>query len=77
VAVTDEETARLRAVGLRVRLARVASGESQDQLGERADVSRVTVGSVERGEHPTAVTVCARLARAVGLSLADLLDGAP
>ena len=75
--MTDEETAWLRAVGLRVRLARVTRSESQDRLGERADVSRVTVGSVERGEHPAAVTVYARLARAVGLSLADLLDGAP
>jgi len=75
--MTDEETAWLRAVGLRIRLARVTHSESQDQLGERANVSRVTVGSVERGEHPAAVTMYARLARAVGLSLADLLDGAP
>lgn len=75
--VTDEETAWLRAVGLRIRLARITRGESQDQLGKRADVSRVTVGSVERGNHPAAVTIYARLARAVGLSLADVLDGAP
>jgi len=77
MAVTNEETAWLHAVGLRIRLARVTRSESQDRLGKRADVSRVTVGSVERGEHPAAVTVYARLARAVGLSLADLLGGAP
>jgi hypothetical protein len=37
----------------------------------------VTVGSVERGDHPAAVTTYVRLARAVGLPLVELLDGAP
>ena len=77
MALTTDETVWLRAVGLRVRLARVTRSESQEQLAGRADVSRVTVGSVERGEHPAAVTIYARLARAVDLPLADLLDGAP
>jgi DNA-binding XRE family transcriptional regulator len=77
MALTVEETGWLRRVRLRVRLARVPRGESQEQLGQRADVSRVTVGSIERGDHPAAVTTYARLARAVGLPLADVLDGAP
>ena len=77
MAVTADETAWLRAVGLRVRLARVALGQSQVQLGLRADVSRVTVGSVERADHPAALIVYARLARAVEVPLGDLLEGAP
>jgi len=77
MALTTEETAWLRRVGLRIRLARITRGESQDQLGVRAEVSRVTVGSVERGDHPAAVITYVRLARAVGLPLVELLDGAP
>lgn len=71
------EQAWLRAVGLRVRLGRVTCGESQDQLGARAGVSRVTVGSIERSEHPAVLVTYARLARALHTSLAELLDGAP
>jgi transcriptional regulator with XRE-family HTH domain len=62
---------------MRVRLARVARRESQDALAERAGVSRVTLGSVERGEHVAGVLTYARLARAVVLPLGELLDGAP
>lgn len=72
-----DEAAWLRAVGLRVRLARVARGESQADLGGRSGVSRVTVGSIERADHPTAVTAYARLADALGMPLAELLGGAP
>jgi hypothetical protein len=71
-----DEAAWLRAVGLRVRLARVARGESQAELGGRSSVSRVTVGSIERADHPAAVTAYARLADALGMPLAELLGGA-
>ena len=40
-------------------------------------VSRVTLGSVERGEHPASVLTYIRLARTLDLPLAELLDGAP
>jgi transcriptional regulator with XRE-family HTH domain len=62
---------------MRVRLARVSLRESQDALAARAYVSRVTVGSVERGDHPASVLTVVRLARAVGVPLDELLDGAP
>jgi transcriptional regulator with XRE-family HTH domain len=62
---------------MRVRLARVRARQSQDRLAEQAHVSRVTLGSIERGEHPAAVTSYVRLARTLGLSLDELLDGAP
>jgi hypothetical protein len=72
-----DEAAWLRAVGLRLRLARVARGESQAELGSRSRVSRVTVGSIERADHPAGVTAYARLADALGMRLAELLGGAP
>jgi transcriptional regulator with XRE-family HTH domain len=67
----------LAAVGLRVRLARVRRRESQEELGNVTGVSRVTVGSVERGEHPSGVLTYVRLARTLGVSLDELLGGAP
>ena len=63
----------LAAVGMRVRLARVARGETQEELGCRAGVSRVTVGSIERGEHPASVLAFRRLADALGVDLGRLL----
>jgi transcriptional regulator with XRE-family HTH domain len=74
---TADEQAWLRGVGMRVRLARVYRRESQEQLGARAGVSRMTVGSVERADHPAGVLAYVRLARAIDLPLGELLDGAP
>ena len=62
---------------MRVRLARVRARQSQDRLAKQACISRVTMGSIERGEHPSAVTSYVRLARTLGMSLNELLDGAP
>jgi transcriptional regulator with XRE-family HTH domain len=75
--VTADERAWLRGVGMRVRLARVSRRESQAELGARAGVSRVSVGRVERAEHPAVVLAYVRLARAIDLPLGELLDGAP
>ena len=73
----DVEREWLREVGMRVRLARVRRRQSQDVLAPLAGVSRVTLGSIERGDHPAAVTSYVRLARTLGLSLDELLEGAP
>lgn len=74
---TEEEAAWLRTVGMRIRLGRVACRESQDVLAARSGVSRVTLGSIERGEHPAGVLVYVRLARAIRVPLDELLDGTP
>lgn len=73
----DAEREYLEKVGMRIKLARVARRETQVGLAEQVDVSRVTLGSVERGDHPASVLVYVRLARTLGLSLDELLDGAP
>jgi transcriptional regulator with XRE-family HTH domain len=74
---SEVERAWQRAVGLRTRLARVTARESQEALAVRVSVSRVTVGSIERGDHPASVLAFARLSRAVGVPLGELLDGTP
>jgi transcriptional regulator with XRE-family HTH domain len=70
----EDDLVYLRSVGLRVKLLRVARGMSQGELGAASGVSRVTVGSIERGDHPASVLAYRGLARAFGVSLAELLD---
>ena len=72
--LSTSERAWLHEVGMRVRLGRVAARASQEQLGARSGVSRVTVGSIERADHPAAVVAYARLARALAIPLAVLLE---
>lgn len=63
-----------RAVGDRLRAARVNANLTQEALAEKAGVSRDTVQRVESG-HPTTPRLSAawRLARAVGLPPGELL----
>ena len=69
------DEAWLQAVGMRVLVGRTVRRESQEELGRRSGVSRVTVGSIERADHPASVLAYARLAGALGLPLGELLDG--
>lgn len=46
---------------------------NQDQLAAAANLSRVTLGSIERGEHAANLLTYRKLAQALGLPLADLL----
>jgi transcriptional regulator with XRE-family HTH domain len=64
----------LSGVGLRIRLERVRRRISQDELARLAGVSRVTLGSIERGEHAATVLTYRKLARAFGVRLSELLD---
>lgn len=66
----------LDSVGLRVRLFRMARSMSQDDLARRASVSRVTLGSIERGDHAAGLLTYLKLARALGRDVGELLaDG--
>ena len=67
----------LREVGMRVRLARVARRLSQAELGERSGVTRVTVGSLERGDHPASVLAYVKVANGLGVPLAELVASPP
>lgn len=72
--ITDLERGYLRMLGLRIRVLRTARRLSQDRLAEAAGVSRVTLGSIERGEHPAVLVTYVRLAAALDLRLPDLVD---
>ena len=68
-----EHAAHLAEVGLRIKAWRVRRRVSQDVLADRSSVSRVTLGSIERGEHTATLTTYLKVARALAVDLGDLV----
>src|SRR5829696_6748873 len=59
--------------GARVRAARQRQELTLDALAAAAGVSRATLSNLERGEHSLSLTAATNVARALGVSLAELL----
>jgi transcriptional regulator with XRE-family HTH domain len=72
--MTDDDAMFLADLGLRVRVLRTARRLSQDRLTETAKVSRVTLGSIERGEHAAGILAYRSLAVALDVPLSGLFD---
>jgi len=64
-------------LGLNIRLARTRARLSQEELARRAGLNRTYLSQVENGHSDPTTSVVARLAEALGVSLADLLPGPP
>lgn len=62
-------------LGENIRAARVKAGLSQEQLAEKADLSRNYIGNVERAEYKITVETLARIAKALTLPVHDLTHG--
>lgn len=58
-----------------LRRARQRSGLSQEAVALRASLHRTEVGMLERGERTPGIDTALKVAGAVGVPLADLLDG--
>lgn len=58
--------------GRRMRALRHARGFSQEELAHRAGMHATYLGGIERGERNPALLNIGRLARALGLPLAEL-----
>jgi transcriptional regulator with XRE-family HTH domain len=61
-------------VGRKVRQLRLRQRLSQEKLAELANLHRNYVGGIERGERNVAVINLVKLARALGVKPAKLLD---
>ncbi len=66
----------LVALGTAIREVRLSKGISQEKLALLAEVDRSYVGRVERGDNNVAVLTLARLAVALDLTIAKLLQKA-
>jgi transcriptional regulator with XRE-family HTH domain len=67
-------SARLREIGLRVQHLRNQEGLTQRELTQRCGVARSHIADIELGkQNPTVVTLL-RLAAALRVDLADLVD---
>jgi len=62
-----------RRFGLAVRLLRAQRGWSQESLAARAELNRSYMGEIERADVMPSLATADKLARALGLPLADLI----
>ncbi|MFJ5804885.1 helix-turn-helix transcriptional regulator [Streptomyces sp. NPDC093093] len=65
--------ARRRAIGSRLRDARIAADLSQERLAELAGIDRKTVVRLEGGSSDVRLTIWLLLARALNVPLAELV----
>jgi transcriptional regulator with XRE-family HTH domain len=72
--VPEPVVAYRRAVGERIRTARRAAGLTQEQLAERTDLSRNTIGNTERGNYSPRLDSLAMIAAAVRVPVSVLVD---
>ena len=64
----------LQRLGDRLRKQREVRGLTQQQLGDQCELHRTFVGSVERGERNVAILNLRKMAQALRVKLAELLD---
>jgi putative transcriptional regulator len=57
---------------IRLKLARVEKGLSQQELAYMVEVTRQTIGLIESGTYNPTLNLCTRIARALGKTLDQL-----
>ena len=72
----DDDTYRA-VLGRRIRILRVAGGLSQQDLADQAHVTRNYISAIERNTQGLDLVRLRRLAHALGVPLADLINDNP
>lgn len=57
---------------MRIKLARVEKGLSQEDLAALTDVTRQTIGLIEKGDYNPSLNLCIRIAKALDRTLDQL-----
>lgn len=65
--------ARRRAIGGRIRAARLHAKLTQEMLGELSGIDRQTINRIEQGHAAPRIDSLIRIADAIGVPLADLV----
>ena len=74
---TSKNRSAREILGENIRRVRAARRLTQEKLAELAQLDRTYVGSLERAERNPSLDVMGRVARALGVTLAELLDANP
>ena len=62
-------------LGETIRAERIKSGFSQEELAEKANLTRNYIGQTERAEKRITLEALAKIARALGVSVSQLTSG--
>ena len=57
---------------VKLKLARVEKGLSQQELADLVEATRQTIGLIEKGKYNHTINLCVKIAKALDLSLNDL-----
>jgi putative transcriptional regulator len=57
---------------IKMKLARIERSLSQQQLADRVDATRQTIGLIEKGKYNPSLKLCLKIARALGKTLDQL-----
>lgn len=61
--------------GSKVRDLRIAQGMSQETLAQKSGLHRTYIGGIERGERNISLINIEKIAKALELSLVDIVEG--
>jgi len=69
------QSQQLKILGEAIRQQRKLAGLSQEKLAEKANLHPVYIGKIERGEQWVSLHSLLRLAKAMGVTASDLIQG--
>lgn len=61
-------------IGLKIKLERIKRGWSQEDLSEYSDISKTSIGAIERGKTKPTTSSLAKIAIAFGITVSELTD---
>lgn len=65
---------KINNIGMKIRIERTKRRMSQEELAELANLSRPTIGAIERGENSPSVDTVEAIANALGLPLQEMFN---
>ena len=72
--MNDKHIKKKNKIGLKIKIERVKRGLSQEQLAELADLSRPTIGAIERGQKSPTFNTLEAIAKAFEISIQELCN---
>jgi transcriptional regulator with XRE-family HTH domain len=71
---SPQDKSLLESIGNQIKATRVKSDLSQERLAFACELDRTYIGSVERGERNISIINLNRIAKALDVSISDLLN---